>query len=139
MKLNKILLLIFTIAVLPFFTQEQAQAIKIGLVDGAALIKVAASKDAQLISPLHNKAFYKLSAMKVYPFKATGNTVSIELQNQWFNLNINRVVIKPNDQGFISTKRRWYRGEFIIENRGGKLVVINILPLEDFQLGVVTT
>ncbi len=137
MKLNKILLLIFTIAVLPFFTQEQAQAIKIGLVDGAALIKVAASKDAQLISPLHNKAFYKLSAMKVYPFKATGNTVSIELQNQWFNLNINRVVIKPNDQGFISTKRRWYRGEFIIENRGGKLVVINSLPLEDYLLGVV--
>ena len=137
MKFNKILLLIFTIAVLPFFTQEQAQAIKIGLVDGAALIKVAASKDAQLISPLHNKAFYKLSAMKVYPFKATGNTVSIELQNQWFNLNINRVVIKPNDQGFISTKRRWYRGEFIIENRGGKLVVINSLPLEDYLLGVV--
>ena len=137
MKLNKILLLIFTIAVLPFFTQEQAQAIKIGLVDGAALIKVAASKDAQLISPLHNKAFYKLSAMKAYPFKATGNTISIELQNQWFNLNINRVVIKPNDQGFISTKRRWYRGEFIIENRGGKLVVINNLPLEDYLLGVV--
>ena len=137
MKLNKILLLIFTIVVLPFITQEQAQAMKIGLVDGVALVKVGTSKDAQLISPLHNKAFYKLSAMKAYPFKATGNTISIELQNQWFNLNINRVVIKPNDQGFISTKRRWYRGEFIIENRGGKLVVINNLPLEDYLLGVV--
>ena len=137
MKLNKILLLIFTIVVLPFITPEQAQAMKIGLVDGVALVKVGTSKDAQLISPLHNKAFYKLSAMKAYPFKATGNTISIELQNQWFNLNINRVVIKPNDQGFISTKRRWYRGEFIIENRGGKLVVINNLPLEDYLLGVV--
>ena len=137
MKLNKLLLTIFTIIAIPVLTSTRAEAMKIGLVDGVAQVSVGTSKDAQLISPLHNKAFYKLTAMKAYPFKASGNTISIELQNQWFNLNINRVVIKPNDNGFISTKRRWYRGEFIIENRGGKLVVINNLPLEDYLLGVV--
>ena len=137
MKLNKLLLIIFTIIAIPVLTSTRAEAMKIGLVDGVAQVSIGASKDAQLISPLHNKAFYKLTAMKAYPFKASGNTISIELQNQWFNLNINRVVIKPNDNGFISTKRRWYRGEFIIENRGGKLVVINNLPLEDYLLGVV--
>ena len=137
MNVNKILLFIFILVATPFLSQSQAFAMKIGLVDGVKQVSVGTSKDAQLISPLHNKAFYKLSAMKAYPFKATGNTISIELQNQWFNLNINRVVIKPNDSGFISTKRRWYRGEFIIENRGGNLVVVNNLPLEDYLLGVV--
>ncbi len=137
MNVNKILLFIFILVATPFLLQSQAFAMKIGLVDGVKQVSVGTSKDAQLISPLHNKAFYKLSAMKAYPFKATGNTISIELQNQWFNLNINRVVVKPNDSGFISTKRRWYRGEFIIENRGGNLVVVNNLPLEDYLLGVV--
>ena len=108
MKFNRLLLLIIlTAVVMPFFTQSRAMAMKIGLIDGVQQVSIGTSKDAQLISPLHNKSFYKLSAMKAYPFKASGSTISIELQNQWFNLNINRVVIKPNDKGFISNKRRW--------------------------------
>lgn len=34
-------------------------------------------------------------------------------------------------------KKDGYRGEFIIENRDGSLVVVNNLPLEDYMLGVV--
>ena len=133
----KIKLFILLIAILiPFFTQS-ANAMKIGLVDGVNNVKVGTSKKASLISPAHKKAFYEISAMKAYEFKASGNTISIYLNDQWFNLNINRLVIKPHEKGFISTKRRWYRGEFIIENRGGSLVVINNVPLEDYMLGVV--
>lgn len=135
-ELKKIII-IFSLFVAPIICSNSAQAMKIGLVDGVSQVSVGTSKEAELISPLHNKSFYKLAAMKAYPFKATGSTISIELQNQWFNLNINRLVIKPGEKGFISTKRRWYRGEFIIENRGGSLVVINNLPLEDYLLGVV--
>lgn len=136
MKLKNIIITL-SLLIAPLISSNSALAMKIGLVDGVSQVSVGTSKDAELISPLHNKSFYKLSAMKAYPFKATGNTISIELQNQWFNLNINRLVIKPGEKGFISTKRRWYRGEFIIENRGGSLVVINNLPLEDYLLGVV--
>ena len=136
MKLKNIIITL-SVLIAPLISSNSALAMKIGLVDGVSQVSVGTSKDAELISPLHNKSFYKLSAMKAYPFKATGNTISIELQNQWFNLNINRLVIKPAEKGFISTKRRWYRGEFIIENRGGSLVVINNLPLEDYLLGVV--
>ncbi len=125
------------LCILPFFCAQPVSAMKIGIVDGASQVSVGTSKDADLISPLHNKSFYKLKAMKPYTFKASGNTISIELNGQWFNLNIARIVIKPIDKGFISTKRRWYRGEFIVENRGGELVVVNNLPLEDYMLGVV--
>ena len=136
MKLKNIIITL-SVLIAPLISSNSAQAMKIGLVDGVSQVSVGTSKEAELISPLHNKSFYKLAAMKAYPFKATGSTISIELQNQWFNLNINRLVIKPGEKGFISTKRRWYRGEFIIENRGGSLVVINNLPLEDYLLGVV--
>ena len=127
----------FILILIQFFTAHTAYGMKIGIVDGASQVSVGTSKEADLISPLHNKSFYKLKAMKAYPFKASGNTISIELNGQWFNLNIARIVIKPAEKGFISTKRRWYRGEFIIENRGGALVVVNNLPLEDYMLGVV--
>ena len=132
----KNLFTIFVICAL-LFCSNKSEAMKIGIVDGASQVSIGTSKDAQIISPLHNKAFYTMKAMKAYPFKASGNTISIELQGQWFNLNINRIVVKPAEKGFISTKRRWYRGEFIIENRGGSLVVVNNVPLEDYILGVV--
>lgn len=137
MKKLKTISIFISLLFLPCIFADKAEAIKIGLLDGVSEVSVGTSKDSQLISPVHNKSFYKLTAMKAYPFKATGNTISIELQGQWFNLNISRIVIKPAEKGFISTKRRWYRGEFIIENRGGNLVVINNLPIEDYLLGVV--
>ena len=118
---------------LPFILQQRAFGMKIGLVDGVSEVVVGASKDAQLISPLHNN----LKSMKPYTFKAMGPTVAIELNGQWFNLNISRIVIKPPEKGFVSVKRKWYRGEFIIENRDGVLVVVNNVPLEEYMLGVV--
>lgn len=133
----KSIILILSLIIIPVFNANKAQAMKIGIVDGASQVSVGTSKEAELISPLHNKAFYKLKPMKPYAFKATGSTISIELNDQWFNLNIARIVVKPAAKGFVSTKRRWYRGEFIIENRDGSLVVVNNLPLEDYMLGVV--
>ncbi len=130
-------LLFFLILLSSVIFSQSAQAMKIGLVDGVDEVKIGVSKKANLISPLHNKSFYEIAAMKAYAFKASGNTVSINLNDQWFNLNIRRLVIKPQDSGFISTKRRWYRGEFIVENRNGRLVVVNNVPLEEYMLGVV--
>lgn len=133
----KKIVLILSIIILPIVSINSAFAMKIGLIDGVGEVRIGTSKDSELISPLHNKSFYRLNAMKPYNFKASGNTVSIELNDQWFNLNINRIVIKPSEKGFVSAKRRWYRGEFIIENRNGALVVVNNVPLEEYMLGVV--
>lgn|SRR5574344_1558955 len=133
----KKILTILLICIMTFLSSSKADAIKVGIIDGTGEVAIGTSKDSQLISPLHNKAFYTLKAMKAYPFRATGDTISIELNGQWFNLNIRRIVIKPPVKGFVSTKRRWYRGQIIIENFGGQLVVMNNLPLEDYLLGVV--
>lgn len=133
---NHIFIALFLV-ILSIFFGNAAQAMKIGLVDGVSEATIGVSKDSEMISPLHNKSFYTLKAMKPYLFKAMGGTIAIELNNQWFNLNISRVVIKPPEKGFVSVKRRWYRGEFIVENRNGSLVVVNNVPLEEYILGVV--
>lgn len=130
-------ILIFILFSLFYFFPNAALAIKIGLVSDVQSVTIGASSDAQLISPLHDKAFYTLKPMKPYKFKASGNTISLELNYQWFNLNVSRVVIKPESNSFVSVKRRWYRGNFILENRAGSLVVVNDVPLEDYLLGVV--
>ena len=133
MNFKNLLILIF---LLVSFSQS-AYGMKIGLIDDVKEISIGSSKEAELISPVHNKSFYTLKAMKPYNFKAQDGFVAIYLNGQWFNLNISRVVIKPPENSFLSVKKRWYRGEFIIENRNGSLVVVNNLPLEEYILGVV--
>ncbi len=135
MNLERIIIFIFLFFVSSF--ANPAYAIKIGLIDGVGKTVIGVSKDAKLISPVHNKQFYTLKAMKPYYLKAMDNTIGIEINNQWFNLNISRIVIEPPQDGFISAKKRWYRGKFIIENRQGNLVVVNDIPLEQYILGVV--
>ena len=39
--------------------------------------------------------------------------------------------------GFVSVKGKWYRGIVMIQNKNGKLTVINNVPLEDYLKGVV--
>jgi stage II sporulation protein D len=131
-KILSILLAIFVLGL-----GQSVYAMKIGLIDGANEVTVGVSNDAQLISPLHNSSFYTLRAMKPYVFKATDNTISIYLNSQWFNLNISRLVVKPPEKSFVSAKKRWYRGDFIIENRNNQLVVVNDVSIEDYILGVV--
>lgn len=133
---KKLWTILFAI-ILSVINSNSAFAIKIGLLSGIEEARIGVSKESDLISPIHNKSFYKLVAMKPYLFRASGDTISIELNDQWFNLNIKRLVVKPPEKAFVSAKRRWYRGEFIIENRGGELVVINNIPLEEYLLGVV--
>ena len=86
--MKKIKQIILTIAFIisPIITTTPVHAIKIGLVENTQQVSIGTSKEAELISPIHNKSFYKLKPMKAYPFKATDNTISIEIQNQWFKV-----------------------------------------------------
>ena len=124
-----------------FFIQScfcpKAQAIKIGLVDSADSVTIGASKIAYLYKPGVEKPLCQLEAMKPYIFKASGKSISVQINNKYHDLSLTRLVITPQGSGFVSAKKRWYRGEFIIMNRDGHLVIINDLPIEEYILGVV--
>lgn len=115
----------------------KAEAVKVGLVTDAEKTYIASSVNAHIINARTNKLLYDLSPMKVYYLKANNNGINIEINHKYYNLGTDSVVIKPATPGFLSTKKRWYRGEFIVNNTGNSLTLINYLTLEEYLMGVV--
>jgi len=112
-------------------------AIKIGLQTSMDRTYIGASTQAQIINGRTNKLLYTMAGMKGYEFRAYKNGMAIKVQDKYFNLDSDYVVIKPCDGGFISVKNKWYRGFFIIYNKNGMLTVINNVNIEDYIRGVV--
>lgn len=112
-------------------------AIKIGLVNGVSTSYFGTSSQGQIINARTNRLLYKTSAMKPYEIRAYKGGIAIKILGDYFDLKTDYIVIKPNSGGFISTKSKWYRGEFIVYNRDGALTVINHVDIEDYIKGVV--
>lgn len=125
-----IALLMQFICTLPCF------AIKIGLVNYASKIYVGTSSQGQILNARTNKLLYTMSVMKAYELRPYQNNIAIKISGDYYNLKTDYTVIKPVS-GFISVKGKWYRGYFIIYNRGGTLTVINHVDIEDYIRGVV--
>lgn len=137
MRYFKFFIITVLLIILQSSSCQKAEAIKIGLLDGVNEAFIGTSKPANLLQSGTYKSFYVLEAMKPYRFKAMGDSIGVEINGKVFNLSMSRVIVRPQNKGFISTKKRWYRGEFIVINNNGKLVVVNDLPLELYMLGVV--
>ncbi|MCQ2738655.1 MAG: SpoIID/LytB domain-containing protein [bacterium] len=98
---------------------------------------IGASTQAEIIDCNTNKLIYTLEKMKGYEFKPYRNMIAIKVDGKFCKIKSNRVVIKPLDDGFVSAKRKWYRGHLQLYNDGVGLTVINDVPIEDYLQGVV--
>ena len=87
-------------------------------------------KDALLIGVYDEK-------MKGYELKPYRGVIAIKVDGEWKKMNASKIVIKPEPNGFVSVKRKWYRGHFKVINDGLGLTVINDIPLEKYLQGVV--
>lgn len=134
--MKKFLILIIML-LMQFVFVAPCFAIKIGLVDGANKVYIGTSTKGQIISGTTNKTLYSMPAMKAYELRAYRNNISIKIDNDYYDLRTNYAVIKPEGNGFISVKSKWYRGFFIVYNQNGSLVVINKVEIEDYIKGVV--
>ena len=112
-------------------------AIKIGLVTGVNTTQFGTSNNGQIINARTNRLLYRTTGMKPYQLRAYKSSIAIKILGDYFDLKSDYVVIKPNPGGFISTKGKWYSGEFIVYNRGGVLSIINHVDIEDYLRGVV--
>lgn len=112
-------------------------AIKIGLQTEAGLASVGTSVKGTIIDANTNKTVCDLDAMKGYEIKPYHNLMAITYKGTYYKIESDNIVIKPTSAGFVSAKGRWYRGNIIIQNKNGKLTVINDLPLEEYIRGVV--
>lgn len=112
-------------------------AIKIGLVTSAERTYVGTSTQGQIINARTNKLLYSMPKMKAMELRSYKNDIAIKIGNDYFDLGTDYAVIKPASGGYISTKGKWYRGEFIVYNHSGMLTIINHVDIEDYIKGVV--
>ena len=127
-----ILLLMYVFMAMPCF------AIKIGLQTHVGRTFIGASTSAEIIDVRTNKLLYVMDKMKGYEFKPyKKDMIAIKIDGQYRKIKTNQIVIKPEEDGFVSVKRKWYRGHFKVINDDGSLTVMNDLPLEDYIQGVV--
>lgn len=120
-----------------FIFTQPCFAIKIGLQQDISKTYVGTSTEAQIINARTNRLLYTMAAMKAYEFKPYKNSIGMKISGQYYDLGSNYIIIKPAGSGFVSTKRKWYRGFLIIYNRNGALTVVNKLDIEDYIRGVV--
>lgn len=126
-----LLIVTLTLCVQPCF------AIKIGLQTQINKTYIGASTKAEIIDCKTNKLIYVMDKMQGYEFKPYKNVIAIKVDGEFKKINSNKVVIKPEENGFVSVKRKWYRGHFQLINDGLGLTVINDVPIELYIQGVV--
>lgn len=113
-----------------------ADAIKIGLVENADNILIGGSKSTVLVDGNTGKTLMYLDDMTSYKIKSTKKNIAIEVNKKFYDTKTDKLIVRSEQNGFVSVKNKWYRGEFIITNKN-KLSVINDIPLEQYLLGVV--
>lgn len=126
-----ILILLFLIFIQPCF------AIKIGLQTDVGRTFIGTSTKGQIIDCKTNKLVFVMDKMKGYQFKPYHGVIAIKVDGDWKKINSNKIAIKPEENGFISVKRKWYRGHFLVMNYGLGLTVVNEIPMEKYLRGVV--
>lgn len=133
MAMRKFLFFLFIFLIL----NQPCFAIKIGLQTEVGRTYIGASTKAEIIDCKTNKLVFIMEKMKGYEFKPYRDCIAIKVDGQFKKINSNKVVIKPEEGGFVSVKRKWYRGHFQLYNDGSGLTVINDIPIEQYLKGVV--
>ena len=131
-KIRVILIFLF----LMLFIQPSF-AIKIGLQTQVNRTYIGTSTKGEIIDCRTNKLIFNMEKMKGYEFKAYKDVIAIKVDGKFCKINSNKIVIKPEEGGFVSVKRKWYRGHFQMINDGLGLTVINDVPVEKYLQGVV--
>lgn len=133
----KKIFLTFSILFLTQFIANPCFAIKIGLQTAVESAGIGTSVKGVIIDANTNHSVCDLEAMKGYEIKPYHNLMAIRYNGTFYKINSDNIVIKTTSPGFVSAKSKWYRGIIMIQNKNGKLTVINNVPLEDYIKGVV--
>ncbi len=120
-----------------FLFANPCHAIKIGLQTGVSEAAVGTSVKGALFDAATGRLICNLDAMKGYLLQPYRDTIAIRINDTFYKLKSDSIIIRPETSGFTSAKGKWYRGSVIVRNVQGKLTVINDVELEDYLKGVV--
>lgn len=131
------ILIIFSILFLNLFISNPCHAIKIGLLTNVSQVGVGTDVAGRMISTHTNRTVATTVAMKGYILVPYKGQIAVESKGQYIPLNTDALVLRPDSDGFVSTKGKWYRGKLLIKNINGSLTVINDISVEEYIRGVV--
>ena len=106
-------------------------ALKVGLLTEVDQAGIGTDVAGRMISVHTNKTVSTTNALKGYILVPYKNEIAIKKNNEIYTLGTDSLVLRPDSDGFVSAKGRWYRGKLMIKNIGGKLTVINDIDLEE--------
>lgn len=133
MGMRRAIILLFTF----LFLSLPCFAIKIGLQTHVSKTFIGASTKADILDCKTNKLLYVMEAKKGYHLKPYKGKIAIKIDGEWKQIKTDKIVVRPEPNGYLSVKRKWYRGKFKIINDGGSLTVMNDIDLELYIRGVV--
>ncbi len=133
----KKIILLATVFCLNLVFASPCFAIKIGLQTEVESTGVGTSVSGKIIDANTNHTICDLDAMKGYEIRPYHNLMAIRVDGEYYKIKSDNIVLKTENPGFVSVKGKWYRGIVMIQNKNGKLTVINNVPLEDYLKGVV--
>lgn len=133
----KKILIILTIFLMNLIIANPGYAIKIGLLTEVEQAGVGTNVNGRMIDVRTNKTVCTLDAMKGYELVPYKNEIAVKSGGHYYSLGADSIVLKPDTEGYVSTKGKWYRGTLLVRNFNGKLIVINDVELEDYLRGVV--
>ena len=133
----KKILITLTILIINFIISNPSYAIKIGLLTQVDQAGIGTNVAGRMIDVNTNKTVCIADAMKGYVLVPYKNEIAIRKDGHFYGLGTSAIVLRPDKEGYVSTKGKWYHGKLLIKNIGGKLTVINDIELEDYIKGVV--
>lgn len=133
----KKILVILTILIVNLIITNPCYAIKIGLLTQVEEAGVGTNVSGRMIDVNTNKTVCTSDAMKGYMLVPYKNEIAIKSAGHFYSLGTSAIVLRPDKDGYVSTKGKWYHGKLMVKNVGGKLTVINDIDLEDYLKGIV--
>ncbi len=133
----KKILIILTLLAVNLIIANPVYAIKIGLLTQVEEAGIGTNVNGRMIDVNTNKTVCTSDAMKGYTLVPYKDEIAVYSNGHYYALGTGALVLRPDTDGYVSTKGKWYRGKLIVKNVGGKLTVINDIDLESYIKGVV--
>ena len=133
----KKILVILIILICNLIISNPSYAIKIGLLTQVDEAGVGTNVNGRMIDVNTNKTVCTSDAMKGYVLVPYKNEIAVKSGGHFYSRGTAAIVLRPDTNGYVSTKGKWYHGKLMVKNVNGKLIVINDVDLENYLKGVV--
>ena len=133
----KKILVLLAVLIINLVISNPSYAIKIGLLTQVDEVGIGTNVNGRMIDVNTNKTVCTSDAMKGYTLVPYKNEIAVYSAGHYYTLGTQAIVLRPDTEGYVSTKGKWYRGKLMVKNDNGKLTVINDIDLESYIKGVV--